>query len=144
MKKILIATHGNAAGGVADTLKILTGIEKNVFSISAYTEENQLENEISHFFEKIEGEDTAIIFTDMIGGSVNQAFLPFSDRSNVHVITGFNIPLVLELALESRAITDSLIEEKIEVCRHQMFLMKTGSAGTYTEDEEDFFKEEFE
>ena len=138
MKKILIATHGNAAQGIKDSLEMLTGITENVFTINAYTKENILLDEIKKFFDQVSLEDKVIVFTDIGGGSVNQAMIPFSKESNVFVITGFNIPLILELALESRDITNEIIASKIDISQKQMF--KVEGLNDYIENEDDFFE----
>lgn len=39
--------------------------------------------------------------TDLLGGSVNQAIIQYITKVNIDVITGINIPLILEILLSN-------------------------------------------
>lgn len=39
--------------------------------------------------------------TDLLGGSVNQAIIQYIAKVNIDVITGINIPLILEILLSN-------------------------------------------
>lgn len=137
MNKFLIATHGSAAEGLKETIKILTGKDESVWAISAYVNESHLEKEIEKFFDRLEESDTAIIFTDIGGGSVNQAFLPYLSKERVFVITGINIPLILEVILEANICTAESLQNKITISRQEMKLVTEVPISNYNE--EDFF-----
>ncbi|MHC5375538.1 PTS sugar transporter subunit IIA [Enterococcus sp. LJL120] len=137
MNQYLIATHGSAAKGIKETIKILTGMDKNIFEISAYVADLDLETAIINFFKEISVEDCVVIFTDLNGGSVNQAFIPYLERNNIHIITGFNIPLILEIILEKEPYTNEKLQKKIDMCKEQMVLVTQQQIPIYEED--DFF-----
>jgi len=120
MNKILIASHGHLASGMQSSLEILTGLGEKISVIDAYVDDHDYVPEITKFIEDLNGQ-TGIIFTDLIGGSVNQkVVLEVAGHKNVFVITGANLPIVLSLALETEPITKKLLEELIATSQVQL------------------------
>lgn len=121
MRHIIIATHYNFAEGLESTVKFLTSIN-DIKVICAYVDENiEIEKEIEKIFSNINKlDDEVLIFTDILGGSVNQKFIPYI-RENVHLITGINLPVVMSLVLKGdELITKEEIEDAIEEARQQI------------------------
>ena len=75
MRKILIASHSELAEGMKQTLKFFAGNQIDVSAICAYVDEESLQSKLDAFFEKVSDEDEVLIFTDLLGGSVNQAII---------------------------------------------------------------------
>lgn len=107
MRKIIVASHDNLAKGIKDTINYIMPNTLDIVAISAYTDNVPVELEIEKAIGEITEEDEVLVFTDLLGGSVNQGFIPYISRENVHVITGVNLPVILTLLL-------SLNEEKIK------------------------------
>lgn len=104
MLRFVIASHERMARGLRHTLEFLTHTEEKLYDISAYVEgeDRGLEEIVQELFDSFEKEDTVIVMTDMLAGSVNQKFFPYlSER--VHVVTGVNAPLALALLLTAEA-----------------------------------------
>ncbi|MCW3118433.1 MAG: hypothetical protein JWM28_2515 [Chitinophagaceae bacterium] len=112
MRKFLIATHGTFAKGVKSSLDIIIGTVENVFLIEAYVNENKsIENEIIAVLENVKDEDELIIFSDLLGGSITNQVLRTALKENVHVVSGFNLPLLIDVIL---ADTETPVMEVIE------------------------------
>lgn len=114
--KFVIATHGMFADGIRESIKLIAGEFKNLKSLSCYTREDfNLKEEINKILN--EGKDEEIIVvTDIFGGSVNNAFLErIPENKNLYVISGLNLPLMLELLGEYEEYRDaeSLIRASI-------------------------------
>ncbi|WP_294704822.1 PTS mannose transporter subunit IIA [uncultured Fusobacterium sp.] len=114
--KFVIATHGTFADGIRESIKLIAGEFKNLKSLSCYTREDfNLKEEINKILN--EGKDEEIIVvTDIFGGSVNNAFLErIPENKNLYVISGLNLPLMLELLGEYEEYRDaeSLIRASI-------------------------------
>lgn len=125
MKKILIATHGNLASGAKSTLELLVGNVSNITYIDAYVNQDEnLLDTLDDYFSKINDDDEVIVFTDIKGGSVNQKIIPYTVKSNIFLITGFNLPILLELAIMDKKATVENLEEMIEICKNQLELIK--------------------
>lgn len=114
MDKILIASHGHLASGIQSSLEILTGLGKQVSVIDAYVDDHDYISDIKKFIDDLNG-DTGIIFTDLLGGSVNQkVMLEVADHENIFVITGTNLPIVLSVALATEPTTKASLNELIK------------------------------
>lgn len=121
-RKFLIATHGSLAAGVKSSLEIITGPAENLFLIEAYVAENKsLEEEIQSVLEQVGDNDELIIFTDLLGGSVTNQVLQNAMRSNVHIVSGFNLALVIEIVLSDPQVpAEQAISEAIPAAKDQM------------------------
>jgi fructoselysine and glucoselysine-specific PTS system IIA component len=99
-RKYLIATHGTFSAGVKSSLGMIIGNTEHLFIIQAYTDQNiAIEDEIKHVLEQISEDDELIIFSDILGGSVTNQLLQQATKSNIHIISGFNLPLLIDVML---------------------------------------------
>lgn len=111
MKKILIATHGAFAAGIKSSVDIIVGPQKNLDTFCAYLDgETTITERVKNYMEGCCEEDELIIVTDMFGGSVNNEFMKYISRPNIHLIAGLNLPLLLELILNQEDDTIQLIQ----------------------------------
>jgi mannose/fructose-specific phosphotransferase system component IIA len=122
MRKFLIATHGAFAKGIKSSLDIIIGETDNVFLIQAYLDENIIvEDELAAVLTNITGADELIIFTDLLGGSVNNIMLREALKENVHIVSGFNLPLVIEIMMgDVDTPVIEVIESAINNAKEQM------------------------
>ncbi|WP_440896838.1 PTS sugar transporter subunit IIA [Amphibacillus sp. Q70] len=108
MRNIIIASHHKLADGMKQTLQFISGYP-NVFEISAYVEDDDINKQIEAVMQNISQEDEVFIFTDILGGSVTQNFVKYCNEQ-VHVIAGMNLPLLMLVALSPK---DSFNQEDI-------------------------------
>ena len=122
MRKFLIATHGSFAKGIQSSLEIIMGKLENVFMIQAYTEKNKsLKEEIDLVLEQIRNEDELIVFTDLMGGSVTNQILQYALKKNVFIVSGFNLPLLLDILLsDPETPVNEVIETGIKNARDRI------------------------
>ena len=99
MVKIFLCTHGHMASGMASSIEILTGNKDALTVFDAYIpgESDTVGQHIDAFFEGCKEEDTKLLISDMVGGSVCQETMKYMDRKNTFVISGINLSLLLEL-----------------------------------------------
>jgi fructoselysine/glucoselysine PTS system EIIA component len=100
LRKFLIATHGTFAGGIKSSLDIIIGETENVFIIEAYTDGNKsIEDALNNVLKSVSAEDELIVFSDLLGGSITNQILRYALKENVHVVSGINLPLLIEVML---------------------------------------------
>ncbi len=97
MRKILIATHATYAEGIRAAAALILGKQPAITTICAYTEGVFLEEELEEYFGACAPEDEVVVLTDLYGGSVNQACMKYMDRPGVHLLTGVNLALLLQV-----------------------------------------------
>lgn len=120
MRKLLIATHGYLADGVKSSINILCGEKSEVTYLNAYVEDGDIKENVKDFFNEYKAEDEVIVFTDLYGGSVNQICAEYINKENVHLISGFNLALVLELLYKDEPLTNEVIRKEVENARNQL------------------------
>ena len=121
-RKFLIASHGTFAAGIKSSLDIIIGAMDNVYIVNAYVDDTiSVEAQIQEVMDKVGNGDELIAFCDILGGSVTNQVLQYALRPNVHVVSGFNLPLLIEVLMadEDTPVQD-VIASAIENAREQM------------------------
>ncbi|WP_046721322.1 PTS sugar transporter subunit IIA [Heyndrickxia coagulans] len=144
MNKILVATHGYFANGIKSSIKLLTGVEENIYFLNAYVNDESIDKQIEHFFQSASEENEIIIFTDLYGGSVTQKIIAYASsiKRKVHLISGFNLPVILEVVLSTKKLTDQLLKEMVADSQKQMKLIELSNLSkqeTEKDNNEDLF-----
>jgi fructoselysine/glucoselysine PTS system EIIA component len=122
MRKFLLATHGTFAAGIRSSLEMITGANDNLFTIQAYTDGNKsFDSELTRILEQTSDDDELVVFTDIAGGSITSQILQAARRDNVFVISGMNLPLLLDIILSDPELpVNEVIETGILNAREQI------------------------
>ena len=86
-RKFLIGSHGKLASGLQSSIDILTGKGQEIQTIDAYIDDSA-------------PDEQGLIFTDLLGGSVNQKMATAvmnSGKNNIFLITNSNLATLLSL-----------------------------------------------
>lgn len=130
------------AEGMKNTIELFAGHNNNVSYISAYTKkDDDLTETIDKLFDSFDSDDKVIIFTDLMGGSVNQRLtVKAQDKSNVFIIYGFNLPVVIEAILSKEEVNNEYINKLVDVGRTSLGTIDTKkNAVSSKNDNSDFF-----
>ena len=126
MKQILIATHGKMASGIRYTAELIVGKMDEITTIDAYvTPEDNVEKKFEEYFAQHEN-DRIFVFTDLMGGSVNQKLLRYSQKENVTLITGTNLPVLMQVMMADDDVTEEEIQEFIDDAREELQVVDLG------------------
>ena len=101
MNQIILASHGGLAAGAKDTLEMVLGDVSNVHVVSlARDDKEPITNKVEAMIATFNADDTVYVLTDMLGSSVNNSMVELSKNgTKFTVVSGFNIPLALTLAM---------------------------------------------
>lgn len=119
-RKFLIVSHGGLARGIKSSLELIVGTSEEVYVLEAYVEENKpIEEELTRLFA---GEGVEwVVFSDLLGGSVTNQVLRAGNGKPVHVVAGFNLPLVIEVVLSDAGLpVEEILGEAIGRAREQL------------------------
>ena len=85
------------AQGVVSSIKMIAGEQIQIDYICGYVDGNEnLELKVREKLDSLDRNQETIIFTDLFGGSANNAVLRVAGkRNNVHIIAGMNLALIL-------------------------------------------------
>ena len=110
----ILTGHGTFANGLADALLMIAGDQDYFIPVpfieaGAASYPETLASTISDLLDQTDG---VLIFCDLLGGTpFNQAMMLSQNYNNVEVVTGTNLPMLLEtlsLRLASTTLTDLL------------------------------------
>jgi mannose/fructose-specific phosphotransferase system component IIA len=144
MKKILVAAHGIFAEALVKTMSMIAGEQENITTFNFFTDDdkNDWDAEIKNYFDALSEDDELLICTDMFYGSVNQKFLPYLNRRNAHLVTGVNLPALIELVAMEGELTRENIEGCLATAHEELFYVDLDQMARNEENKkngEDFF-----
>lgn len=121
MNYILIS-HGKLASGLLAAAEVILGKRNNAYAIDMYLDNQTLEEKVNNIFNSTNlTERNTIILTDIFGGSVNQKVIKIFDLNKTKVLTGMNLPLVLEIfTLSENQINDEKMRSIVTETRKQI------------------------
>ncbi|KWT49840.1 PTS sugar transporter subunit IIA [Lactiplantibacillus plantarum] len=99
-RKIILASHHQFASGLADTVNFIANNAADIVALTAYMDNQPVEQQVKSLMASIPAEVEIVILTDMLAGSVNQQFFYYRMRPHTQIISGMNLPLALAIALE--------------------------------------------
>ncbi|TDW16379.1 PTS system mannose-specific IIA component [Breznakia blatticola] len=131
MRRYLIATHGEMASGMLSTIRLLAGDRNDIDIIDAYVNSDSIIDEVKKYFSS-QVDNEIIVFTDLLAGSVNREIMRYMNE-NVHIISGFNLPFVLEMLFYDEEMDTTFLNEKIVQAREQMVYVNMLARGEYND-----------
>lgn len=140
MVKIILASHHQLADGMKDTLDYILPEHVTVEALSAYMANTPVEMEFAGILQDQDEYNQILIFTDMMGGSVNQAcFSLIAANPKIHVVAGMNLPLVLSLALQASAgpLDKMAISFAVEEARNQLIYVNEALSQSQADEEDE-------
>lgn len=123
MNQFILASHDKLAEGFYRSIQFFNSSVNNVHFINAYSDDGK--NFKDSFLSQVNDlkEDNLIVFTDLPGGSVNRIVCEHMEEFEYKVVSGINLPLLLELALKPSDVTEQDIREALDESRNQMVYM---------------------
>lgn len=138
----LLTGHGEFAPGLASALELVAG-KQEAFKVVPFDVEKAAEypellnTEIEQLREQT---DAVLVFVDLLGGTpFNQAMINTQSINDVNVVTGTNLPMLIETLFtrnsDASATLDSLTECAIAAGQNGVVTRKLGAAASDEDDE---------
>lgn len=104
----IIATHGTLAKGLESALHIIVGELKDTTIICGYTSADfDLDHTIDSTMASIDFSTTeVVVFTDLLGGSVNNGFTKALSKYKFHLFTNTNLGVLMDYFITNPDIDD--------------------------------------
>lgn len=133
----LIATHGTLASGFASALGVLLGSNDNIHVVDCYIDASNPRNKIGEIINSL-GDEPLLMFSDLVGGSVNQILNEYCNRPNTYQISGANLAIMIEIIAQNKSDwTWDELRQTVENCKAALQLIEIDL--NEPETEEDFF-----
>jgi len=136
MRKVLLLTHGGLAKGMLSSLQLFIGEKENFSAISAYVDDCEPKAALAGFWESVKDGDQVLIFTDIMGGSVNQLVIPQLSRPNTYIFSGMNLPMVIQAACLNEDASPEEIKKLAEVGKEAVVCMNDYEFKAFSEEDE--------
>lgn len=123
MKRVLVtASHYKMADGLKETLEFVSGGVQETVALSAYVDNQPIDQAVDALMNQFEADDEVIVLTDLTSGSVNQQFFKYRNRPHTHIVSGMNLPLAFQIAMEPQDdyISIERMREIVEESRMEM------------------------
>lgn len=138
-RKFLIGSHGRLASGLQSSIDILAGMGQSLEIIDAYVDDSDYTSQIDDFIAGVAADEQGLIFTDLLGGSVNQKMVTAvmaSGKDNIFLITNSNLATLLSVMFlnPDEALTKNKIVTVINESQVQLVDLSPA-----TDSEDDFF-----
>jgi PTS system mannose-specific IIA component len=101
----IIVSHGKLAEELINALTIILGEAPNIEAISIgwYDDVEDSKKKINQSLKRVDQRNGVVIFTDMFGGTPSNLSLSFLKDSQVEVITGVNLPMLIKFVSLQRS-----------------------------------------
>lgn len=118
----MTASHHRMADGLKDTLEFISGGIQETIALSAYVDNRPVEDAVEELMKGFAEEEEVIVLTDLTSGSVNQQFFKYRSRPHTHIVSGMNLPLAFQIAMEPKGeyITTERMREIVEESRQEL------------------------
>ena len=111
MVGILLISHYTLAESLKETVSLIIGKKDNLDTLSLM-KNDKIEDFTEKLLKKVRELDSGegvLIMADMFGGTPSNASLAsFAENDKIGIITGFNLPLVIEAVMHSSKPLDEL------------------------------------
>jgi mannose/fructose-specific phosphotransferase system component IIA len=139
MKAVLILSHSTLAKGLYEATKLFIGDNVNQFDylgLQPQDDPSEFGLLIEEKIKTLDSGDGVIILVDLMGGSPgNQAMKFVNDK--IDIITGVNLPMVLDLILKRNNEMTINIAEIVETSKSGIEDLKSRLAEMSDDDEEE-------
>lgn len=99
--KLIITGHADFAPGLKSAVELIAGPQDNLIALK-FDEATVLEAYQNQL--KLLAKEGATIFTDLLGGTpFNAAMLVKEEQGNLHIVTGSNLPMLLDFIFSNNA-----------------------------------------
>ena len=103
MVGIVLVSHGSLASGMLDGARMIVGNLEGVAAVGLFESEavEDLMGKIEAALAQVDQGDGTLILVDAFGASPFNASARLAlERKNIEVVTGMNLPMLLELAVQ--------------------------------------------
>lgn len=121
MNQIILASHGPLAQGMKESVEFFTG-PTSIICLIQTKEESNFQQKMEKTLSSCSGH-RIIVFTDLIGGSVNQMFTRALDKYEFLLVSSMNLGLILECVFQQEDVDASMLQEMIDKAKSQCMLM---------------------
>lgn len=99
MRCFIFATHGYLSEAFVYSIEMILGQQENIHSIkmNPNTSTESIKEQLQNIVAQQESDTEYVVLTDILGGSITNLMAEWMTKENIHVLTGTNLPVAIEL-----------------------------------------------
>jgi PTS system mannose-specific IIA component len=94
---VVVATHGKLAEELIRTAEAVVGEIEQIVPVSIVATSPDVRGDLKAAIQKVDQGQGVLLLTDIFGGSPTNLCLSFLTERQVEVVTGVNLPMLLQL-----------------------------------------------
>lgn len=128
---VVVVAHEKLAHELLRTAESIVGPQEHftAVSINSEREPDQARKDIKKAISKVDQGDGVLLLTDLFGGTPSNICLSFLEDSNVEVLSGVNLPMLIKLSLftdkrDVKEVANLIMEygkRNISVASHRLY-----------------------
>ena len=127
MKHIVLLTHGHLCEGFASALQVISGSDNplTLLCMEAQDSPDTMHSRVHQVLERFPAADPVILMTDIPVGSTTEIGLACrEDYAGLYIVTGLNLGLLLEVALNPMEDdVSTILREAVEASRQTLLFI---------------------
>lgn len=132
MINYIVCGHGNFATGLKSSVKLLVGEAAAIKYVDFTSDLSQdtLYDKFEEVYQSFDDASNVVMLTDIVGGTPFKTAVTFSlNHEHVYVISGTNLPLILQVAVSNLDDEDikNQLNEMIQSSKDAMFMFDKDS-----------------
>jgi mannose PTS system EIIA component len=126
----VIVSHGQVANELLSAAEAVVGDQSHITAVSIgwHDDVEMAKADIARAIDEVSQGAGVLLLTDMFGGTPTNIAAMFLDKSDVEVVTGVNLPMVIKLASLNKEISLQELAKEVEdqgkeaICRASTLL----------------------
>jgi PTS system mannose-specific IIA component len=118
MKKIggVVVSHGQVANELVAAAEAVVGELSHIAAVSIgwHDDVEVAKNEIARAIKGVSEGKGVLLLTDMFGGTPTNISAMFMGNTDVEIVTGVNLPMVIKLATQNKEMTLAEMAKEVE------------------------------
>ncbi len=113
---VVIVAHGQLALAFKEVTELILGPQENFMAVSVMANDKSdlARKNLRQAIAEVNQGEGVLILTDMFGGSPTNLSLSFLEESNIEVLTGVNLPMLIKLmSLRQEPVNFKSLKEKL-------------------------------
>lgn len=112
---LIVTGHGNFGSGLTSSLNLIAGEQENYQYVDFTKEVDELRDDLDKAMDALKDCEGILVLSDLVGGSPFKTAVEVGfPRGNVEVVGGSNLPMLVEISMTRKFMTDATAKDLAE------------------------------
>lgn len=138
---LIVMSHGNMAVEIVKSAKMIVGKIENIYTIPMKESDGLggIKQKLTNVLELIPNDAQILILVDLLGGTPsNVAMMEKNNHSNLEVVTGVNLPMIIDATFSNATTSCELAHQLLETGQKGVTILQLPKLKDADDDEVEF------